>query len=105
MWDLMEESECFMKLTAYVFGGLLVVGLVFCLIAWRHEPVNNPIAVLALVMLFGAIPAGAFWMMFMAIRHEKTPGIMILIAFLPFSFLWYYVERVRSGVYKSRLRE
>ena len=37
---------------------------------------------------------GAFWMIYMAIRHEKHPISMVLLAaFVPYSFLWYYLDR------------
>jgi hypothetical protein len=37
-------------------------------------------------------------MMYMSIRYEKHPLPMVLLAaFIPFSFLWYYFERVRRG--------
>jgi hypothetical protein len=40
---------------------------------------------------------GAFWMMYMSIRHEKSPLPMVMLAFIPFTFLWYYFERFRAG--------
>jgi len=34
-------------------------------------------------------------MFYMALRYEKNPWLMILLAFIPYAFLWYYFERVR----------
>ena len=98
----LARMRILMKLGLYVAGGFIALGLAVFIIAWRQEPVNNPVAVLALIVLFGTPPLGAFWMMYMAIRHEKNPGLMILLAFVPFTFLWYYFERVRSGKHSSR---
>jgi len=37
-------------------------------------------------------------MMYMSIRYEKKPLPFVLLALLiPFTFLWYYFERVRPG--------
>ncbi len=36
-------------------------------------------------------------MLYMAIRYEKHPLPMVLLAFVPFAFFWYYFERVRPG--------
>ena len=47
------------------------------------------------VVVFAVPPFGAFWMLYMSVRHEKRPLPMILLAFIPYTFLWYYFERVR----------
>ncbi len=51
----------------------------------------------ALCVIFAIAPLGAFWMMYMAIRHERSPLPMIALAFIPFTFLWFYFERVRKN--------
>jgi hypothetical protein len=51
---------------------------------------------------FGAPSLGGFWMVYMVIRYEKSPGPMIVLAFVPFAFLWYYFERVRFCKHVSR---
>jgi NADH:ubiquinone oxidoreductase subunit 2 (subunit N) len=91
-----------MKLGIYVVGGFAVLGLCFVLLSSSQPPVNNPVVMLCLVALFGIPPLGAFWMMYMAIRHEKNPAPVILLAFIPFAFLWYYFDRFRSGKHKTR---
>ena len=43
-------------------------------------------------------PFCAIWMAYRAIRHEAKPLAYVLLAcFVPFAFVWYYVERVRPG--------
>jgi hypothetical protein len=41
-------------------------------------------------------------MMFTALRYESKPFPFVVLAFIPFSFLWYYAERYRRGRYLSR---
>ncbi len=36
-------------------------------------------------------------MIYRAIRYERRSAPYIVLAFVPLSFLWYYVERVRSS--------
>jgi hypothetical protein len=92
----------FMKRGLYIAGGFLPLGLTFFVIAWRQKPVTNPVEVFALAVLFGSPSLGAFLMMYTAIRYERNPAPMILLAFVPFAFLWYYFERVRPGSHKTR---
>lgn len=86
-----------MKLLLYIAGGLVAMGVAALLITRGQAPASHPALLIAFVALFGIPPLGAFWMMYMSIRHEKNPFPMVLLAFIPFTFLWYYFERVRSG--------
>jgi len=61
---------------------------------WFHEGIGAQ-----LLLLYGAFhPIGAFWMIYMSLRFEKKPVPYVLLAFVPYSFLWYYFERVRPGI-------
>jgi hypothetical protein len=41
-------------------------------------------------------PICGMWMLYQAIRHEaKLLPYVFLVAFVPFSYVWYYIERVR----------
>jgi hypothetical protein len=84
-----------MKLLIYVALSLVLTGSAVLLLTRGPAPENHP-AVLLLIGLFGIAPLGAFWMMYMSIRYEKKPFPLLLLAsFVPFTFLWYYFERVR----------
>jgi hypothetical protein len=83
------------KLTAYVFAGFLVAGVALLLIA-RSGPNVNPLLMMVFVAIFAVPPLGGFWMMYQAIRYEKEPFPLVLLAFIPYTFLWYYFERVRG---------
>ena len=86
-----------LKLSIYIAGGFIALALAVLVITRGQVADTHPGMLLALVGLFGIPPFGAFWMMYMSIRHEKSPLPMILLAFIPFTFLWYYFERVRRG--------
>jgi hypothetical protein len=96
---LLEQDEVFMvKLLVYVALGFVVVGTAVLLLTQGPAPESHPAILFGLIVLFGIPPFGAFWMMYMSIRHEKNPFPMLALAlFVPFTFLWYYFERVRSG--------
>ena len=41
-------------------------------------------------------PFGGIWMLYQAIRYEAKPlPYLFLIAFVPFSYIWYYIEKVK----------
>jgi|HubBroStandDraft_5_1064220.scaffolds.fasta_scaffold471701_2 hypothetical protein len=66
---------------------------------WR--PQNT--AMLVLIFLSFSLPNfGAFWMMYTVARNEKRPFRFFVFSLLPYAFLWYYFERVKTGKYNSR---
>jgi len=84
-----------MKLLLWILFGFAITGFLFwAMIAAGPE---DPLLVSLVVVVFIASPIGAFWMLYTAIRYEVHPLPMVLVAFIPFSFLWYYFERVRPG--------
>jgi len=85
-----------MKLLLYIVLGFVVVGAALVLIAGNNAPASSSLILFGFVILFAIPPVGAFWMMYQSIRYEKKPLPIVLLAFIPFSFLWYYFERVRS---------
>jgi hypothetical protein len=62
---------------------------------------ENPLVLIVVFLIYAVGPLGAFWMLYMAIRYERHPLPMILLAFLPYSFLWYYFERVHPKKHRS----
>ncbi len=91
-----------MKMVLYVLLGFAVAGFAFWAVTAPGTS-QNPLFVALLVVVFSIAPIGSFWMMYQAIRYEKNPWPLILCAmFIPFSFLWYYFERVRPAKHLSR---
>lgn len=87
-----------MKPLLYIALGLVLIAAVSLLIAPHQVPENNPVIVLGLIALCAIPSVGAFWMMYMSIRHERNPFLMVALAmFVPFMFVWYYFDRVRPG--------
>jgi hypothetical protein len=85
------------KLLLYVVFGFVVAGGAALLLTRGPAPEGHPAVLIVLLVLFGIPPIGAFWMMYMSVRYEKSPVPMLLLAFIPFTFLWYYFERVRPN--------
>jgi hypothetical protein len=54
------------------------------------------VLVLVSAVVFIVPAVGTFWMLYMTIRYELQPLHWILWAVLPYSFIWYYLERVRK---------
>jgi hypothetical protein len=53
------------------------------------------VAVVIMPILF-LQPFCGMWMLYQAIRNEAKPlPYVFLVAFVPFSYIWYYIERVR----------
>jgi hypothetical protein len=86
-----------MKVLLYVVLGFLILAAAALLIARGQAPDSNPAVLFAFLVLFAIPPLGAFWMMYMSIRYEKNPFPIVLLAFIPFTFVWFYFERVRPG--------
>jgi hypothetical protein len=93
-----------MKMFLWILLGFAVAGLAFWMVTTSGIP-RNPLMVFLFVVIFAVSPVGTFWMLYIAIRHEKHPLPMILLAFVPYASLWYYFERVRPGkhIQHSRL--
>ena len=90
-----------MRVALWCLSGFVVTCLAFWIVTSEWFP-NNPF-VLTLVFLFFSVPSlGAFWMIYVAIRFESHPLGLVLLAFVPYSFLWYYFERVRVRKHMTR---
>jgi hypothetical protein len=58
---------------------------------------KSTLALVTVLTVFAAPSLGGIWMLYRAIRFEKHPFPVALLAFIPYGFLWYYFERVRPG--------
>ncbi len=87
-----------MKLVLWILLGLFVSGLAFWMVTTPGIP-RSPLLILLVIVVFAVPPFGAIWMVYIAIRYEKHPLPMILLAMLPYTFLWYYFGRVRPGTH------
>lgn len=56
---------------------------------------------LTVVAFYIIHPFGALWMLVQVIRGEREKWPLILLAFIPYSFVWYYFDRNRKRVGSS----
>ena len=63
---------------------------------------HSRLEMVLVAILFTSPNIGAIWMIFTAIRYESKPIPFVVLAFIPFSFLWHYAERYRTRRYLSR---
>lgn len=83
-----------MRLLMWLLLGYGAAGLNMWLISrpWFPSPA---LAGFMSAGLAGVATIGAFWMMYAAIRYENRPLPYIFLAFVPFTSLWYYFDRIR----------
>jgi hypothetical protein len=82
-----------------LIGALNLLAYWFVSGPWRPE--HQFVALLVAAYFFGG-GAGGLWMMYMAVRYESRHWHLVALACIPFTFLWYYVERLRTGRYNTR---
>jgi hypothetical protein len=59
-----------------------------------HEELGRAAVVIEPIMMLQ--PFCALWMVYQAVRHEAKPSSYIVLAiFVPFAYVWYYIERFR----------
>lgn len=76
--------------------------------AWlvRFRPTHiNPLLLAAICIVFGGPGFGQGWMILRSYTLERRPRKYIIIeAFVPFSFIWYYLERARGKGMSDQIR-
>jgi hypothetical protein len=82
-----------------LIGGLTLVALWIVMAPWFPQ---NIFVITIVAALFGLSSLGGFWMLYMAIRHERHPLRFVGLSLLPYAFIWYYFERVRPGKHRTR---
>jgi hypothetical protein len=86
-----------MKLFLWVLLGFSVAGIAFWLLVTSGTP-PNPVFLFLYFAIVAIAALGGLWMLYTAVRQEKHPLPMILLAlFIPYAPLWYYFERIRPG--------
>jgi hypothetical protein len=76
---------------------LVIAGLnsVMAVVVFSRGAIKDPVVVFALSLLFVVPNIGTIWMLYISIRFERRPLPFVLLAFIPYAFLWYYFQRVR----------
>jgi len=83
-----------MRVILTVCGGLAILGLAGWVLSAAQVPNGSPMFLLIFVV-FMIPPVGGLWMVYVSIRYEANPWPMILLALVPYSFVWYYFDRYR----------
>ncbi len=74
--------------------GVLVLMLAIWIVAGNFMP-TTPLHWALVFLVFVIPPIGAWWLVYMSIRYEHHTFPIILLALLPYGFVWYYFERER----------
>lgn len=89
-----------MKRLVWICLGILSFGFGLTMVffyPFRHpflEEIGRG-AVVIMPILF-LQPLCGIWMLYQVVRYEAKPlPYVFLVAFVPFSYIWYYVEKVR----------
>jgi hypothetical protein len=90
-----------MKTILWILLGLAVSGPALYVVTGPWIP-KNQVTEFLIFVLFTVPSVGAFWMLYVGIRNERHPWPIVLLAFVPYAFLWYYFERVRAGKHRTR---
>ena len=86
-------------LAFFIVMFLLLSVLFFCAASFRWNEQDNPVASNLTVILFLVGSAGNVWMFFDCLYRDRRWTQKIWLAlFVPFAFVWYYVE-----IYRPRL--
>ena len=73
----------------------MLVYVVLCFgVSVRPELIRNIFFVVFLISLSMLANFGAYWMLYQAVRYERRVGRYVLLAFVPFMFVWYSLVRV-----------
>ena len=57
---------------------------------------RNPLALFLVMLFFMVPPIGSLWMLYQSIRYEKNCLPFVILALVPYAFVWYYFERYRK---------
>ena len=63
-------------------------------VTFRPRLLSNIFFAVFLFSLMFMANIGAYWMIYQAIRYERRVGRYVLLAFVPFMFVWYSLVRV-----------
>jgi hypothetical protein len=87
-----------------IISVLVTSGTVVYLYVGSITEVNLVRVAWVIVPVFMLQPFCALWMLYQVIRREAKPlPYVILALFVPFAFIWYYLERVRTGTATRQL--
>ena len=89
-----------LKTALLIIVAVVVYAIAFWVVFAPGNTSQMPFFIPLVVTVFVVPPIGGWWLIYIVIRHEKRVFPIILLAFVPYGFVWYYFERMRGGNYK-----
>lgn len=96
--ELRENERPDLARTRYFlawFIPMLIYVILYFGVWFRPLLLQNLFLLFFLVCMGMLCNFGAFWMIYQAVRYERRVGRYVLLAFVPFMFVWYSLVRVR----------
>jgi hypothetical protein len=95
------------KRALWLSAGAASIAITWAIVIYPYGHTLNDDQLTRLIIVAAPIwvlqPFGSLWMLYQAVRHEAKPFFYVLLTlFVPFAFVWYYVERVRPGKQTSK---
>lgn len=91
-----------MKKLPWIILALGLSGFALWVVTGPWYP-KNSFAIFLLALFFGLSALGGWWMLYVAVKHEKHPLRFVLLALIPYAFIWYYFERFQPGNHRTRV--
>jgi hypothetical protein len=85
--SIMSVAGCNFVAAGLVFGG-------------RRPETDLTMLMASIFFMMGAV--GAIWMLYTVIRWESQPLLYAILALVPYTFVWYYFERVSGSRLSAR---
>ena len=96
-----NDEEYAVKRLVWICLGVLSFAFVLTMVFFY--PFKHPFieeigrAAFVIMPILFVQPICGMWMLYQVIRNEAKPmPYILLVAFVPFSYIWYYMERVRK---------
>jgi hypothetical protein len=95
-----REKASFLKFQLFLYSIMTDVILYVATLIVLTLFAGNPLVAKLPAILAACAALGAVWAVYQSLRYENRPGLYLLMAIVPFSFVWYYFGR-----YKPRTAE
>lgn len=95
-----RDKASFLKFQLFLYSIMTAVMLYVAVAIVMTLFAGNPLVAQLPEILRTCAVLGAVWAVYQAVRYENRPGLYLLMAIVPFSFVWYYFGR-----YKTRTSE
>ena len=95
-----QEKASFLKFQLFFYSIMTDLILCVAMLIVLTLFAGNPVVAQLPRILGGCAALGALWAVYQSLRYENRPWLYLLMAIVPFSFVWYYFGR-----YKPRTAE